>query len=107
MKSLRTYVMVGALLWTLGLLGMWGVLITFHRQRFQFLAAVHGYPHTLLVGALAVMVFGFAIVRRGIKGLKVEAEWRAIPGRPCIRRRGSRRARPTTRSGTRRSSRWC
>src|SRR5262249_25033673 len=49
MRSLRGYVMVGAALWTIGLLAMWAVYITFHRDRFEFLAAVHGYPHTLML----------------------------------------------------------
>src|SRR4029453_8450915 len=66
MKSLRGYVMVGAVLWTLGLLASWAVLITFHQDRFRFLMVVHGYPHTLMVTAIAAMFVGFAIVRRGL-----------------------------------------
>ena len=66
MRSLRGYVLVGAVLWTLGLLAGWGVMITFHRERFQFLVTVHSYPHMLLVGAVAAMLVGFAIVRRGL-----------------------------------------
>jgi signal transduction histidine kinase len=69
MKSLRAYVMVGAVLWTLGLLAMWAVYITFHRDKFEFLAAVHGYPHTLMVSAIAAMLIGFATVRRGLAPL--------------------------------------
>ena len=69
MKSLRGYVMVGAVLWTLGLLGFWGVYITFHRDRLQFLASVHRSPHTLMVGAIIAMLVGFATVRRGLAPL--------------------------------------
>jgi len=67
--SLRRYVMVGAALWTLGLLGVWAVFLTLHREAFQWLAAVHGYPHTLMLGAILAMLAGFAIVRRGIAPL--------------------------------------
>jgi signal transduction histidine kinase len=69
MKSLRGYVMVGAVLWTLGLLGFWGVYITFHRDRLQFLVAVHRSPHTLMVAAIIAMLVGFATVRRGLAPL--------------------------------------
>jgi signal transduction histidine kinase len=69
MRSLRLYVMVGAVLWTIGLLAMWAVYITFHRDRFEFLVTVHGYPHTLMVSAIAAMLIGFATVRRGLAPL--------------------------------------
>ena len=69
MTSLRRYVMVGAALWTLGLLAVWAVVLTLHREAFQFIAVVHGYPHTLAVGAIIAMLAGFAIVRRGIAPL--------------------------------------
>jgi signal transduction histidine kinase len=66
MKSLRAYVMVGAILWTFGLMGAWGVALTFHREAFQVLATVHHYPHTLMVSAIAAMFAGFALVGRGL-----------------------------------------
>ncbi len=69
MTSLRRYVMVGAVLWTLGLLGTWALVLTFHRGAFQWIAVVHGYPHFLMIGTILVMVFGFAIVRRGLSPL--------------------------------------
>jgi signal transduction histidine kinase len=69
MRSLRGYVMVGAVLWTLGLLAMWAVYITFHRDRFEFLVTVHGYPHALMFSAIAAMLIGFATVRRGLAPL--------------------------------------
>ena len=69
MRSLRGYVMVGAVLWTFGLLAAWGVMITFHRERFQFLVVVHGYPHLLMATAIVAMLIGFAIVRRGLSPL--------------------------------------
>lgn len=69
MTSLRRYVMIGAALWTLGLLAVWAVLLTLHREAFEVLAVVHGYPHTLAVAAIIAMLAGFAIVQRGIAPL--------------------------------------
>ncbi len=69
MTSLRRYVMVGAVLWTLGLLGTWALVLTFHRGAFQWIAVVHGYPHILMIGTILVMVYGFLIVRRGLSPL--------------------------------------
>jgi signal transduction histidine kinase len=66
MRSLKAHVLIGAALWTLGLLAVWAVVLTFHRHAFEFLAAVHGYPHTLMVSAIAAMFAGFAIVGRGL-----------------------------------------
>ena len=70
MSSLRRAVVVGAVLWTFGLLAVWAVLLTLHREAFQFLAVLHGYPHTLMVGAIVAMIAGFAIVRRGMAPLE-------------------------------------
>jgi signal transduction histidine kinase len=69
MTSLRRGVMVGAALWTLGLLGTWALALTFHRAAFQWIAVVHGYPHLLMVGTILVMIAGYAIVRRGLAPL--------------------------------------
>jgi signal transduction histidine kinase len=66
MRSLKAHVLIGAALWTLGLLAVGAVVLTFHRHAFEFLAAVHGYPHTLMVSAIAAMFAGFAIVGRGL-----------------------------------------
>ena len=70
MRSLRAYVIVGAVLWTLGLLAVWAVVLTFHHEAFQGIAVIHGYPHTLMVGAIAAMSAGLAIVGRGLVPLK-------------------------------------
>jgi signal transduction histidine kinase len=69
MTSLRRYVMVGAVLWTLGLMGTWALLLTFHRGAFQWIAVVHGYPHFLMLGTILVTIYGFVIVRRGLSPL--------------------------------------
>jgi signal transduction histidine kinase len=67
--SLRLHVIVGAALWTVGLMAVWAVMLTFHRESFQALAVVHHYPHTLMVVAIAAMITGMAIVTRGIAPL--------------------------------------
>jgi len=69
-KSLRRYVMVGAVLWTFGLLAVWAVAVTVHRELFNTIAVVHRYPHTLMVAAILAMVAGFAIVSRGLLPLE-------------------------------------
>ena len=69
MTSLRRYVMVGAALWTLGLLGTFALALTFHRAAFQWIAVVHRSPHLLMVLTIFVTIAGFAIVRRGLAPL--------------------------------------
>jgi signal transduction histidine kinase len=68
-KSLRQYVIVGAALWTLGLLAVWAVVLTFHHEAFQGIAVIHRYPHTLMVAAIVAMLLGLATVGRGIAPL--------------------------------------
>ncbi len=69
MSSLRSHVMVGALLWTLGLLAVWAIVLTLYGPVRQTIVVVHGYPHTLLVFAIASMIAGFWIVRAGLRPL--------------------------------------
>src|SRR6185369_7922920 len=69
MRSLRASVMVGAALWTLGLLAVWAVVITLYAHALQPIAVIHGYPHTLALVAIAAMVAGFRIVRAGLRPL--------------------------------------
>ncbi|HEY2433242.1 MAG TPA: sensor histidine kinase [Vicinamibacterales bacterium] len=61
--------MIGAVLWTLGLLGTWALALTFHRAAFQWIAVVHGSPHLLMLGTILVTVAGYVIVRRGLSPL--------------------------------------
>ena len=67
MRSLRLSVLVGASLWTLGLLAAWAVLLTLNHRAFMSVAVVHAYPHSLGMLALAAMLFGFLVVRGGLK----------------------------------------
>jgi signal transduction histidine kinase len=68
-RSLRLHVVLGAALWTVGLMAGWAVLLTFHRESFQRLAVIHHYPHTLMVVAIAAMIVGMGIITRGIAPL--------------------------------------
>lgn len=69
MNSLRRHVMVGALLWTMGLLAVWAIVLTLYGTVRQTIVVVHSYPHTLLVVAIASMIAGFWIVRTGLRPL--------------------------------------
>jgi signal transduction histidine kinase len=69
MRSLRLSILLGACLWTVGLLAAWAVLLTLHHHAFMSIAFVHDYPRTL--GAISVggMLAGFALVRAGLRPL--------------------------------------
>lgn len=70
MKSVRLYVLIGAVLWTLGLLAVWGVAITVYGPRIRrSIIVVHAYPHTMAAVAIVSMVVGFLIVRAGLQPL--------------------------------------
>jgi signal transduction histidine kinase len=70
MRSLRSQVLLGAVLWTLGLLAVGATALTFHRSAFQFLAVVHFHPNALMIGAALCMAAGFAVVRAGFTPLR-------------------------------------
>ena len=67
MKSLRGMVLIGAALWTIGLLAVWAVTITLNQDALHSVALVHSYPHSLGVLAILSMLAGFAMVRAGLR----------------------------------------
>ena len=69
MRSLRGNVMLGAALWTIGLLAVWAIALTLYGALRHSIVVVHSYPHSLMVIAIAAMFAGFAIVRSGLKPL--------------------------------------
>lgn len=69
MRSLRLSVLIGACLWTLGLLAAWAVVLTLNHHVFMSVAVVHAYPHSLGLVAIGSMLAGFALVRAGLKPL--------------------------------------
>lgn len=69
MKSLRGNVMLGAVLWTLGLLAVWATALSLYGSVRRSVIVVHAYPHSLMLVAIVAMAAGFAIVRAGLKPL--------------------------------------
>jgi signal transduction histidine kinase len=69
MTSLRVMVLIGACLWTVGLLAVWAVTITLNQKALHSVVIVHAYPHSLGMVAVAAMLAGFAMVRSGLKPL--------------------------------------
>jgi len=67
MSSLRRNVLIGAALWTLGLLAVWAVYITLYGAHMRGVIVVHSYPHTLAMVAVVSMIIGFWIVRAGLR----------------------------------------
>ena len=65
MRSLRSYVFLGAILWTAGLMGLLTTAITFHPRQFHFLIVAHSHPNALMVGAVVCMAVGLVVVRTG------------------------------------------
>ena len=66
MKSLRGSVLLGASLWTLGLLGVWSVIITIYGPRWTALRVVHAHGHVMVVFAAVALAGGYAVVRAGL-----------------------------------------
>jgi signal transduction histidine kinase len=69
MRTLRGMILVGAVLWTVGLLAIWAVMITLNQTAMHSVVVVHSYPHSLGVVAAGAMIAGFVLVRRGLKPL--------------------------------------
>jgi signal transduction histidine kinase len=69
MRTLRGMILVGAVLWTVGLLAIWAVMITLNQTAMHSVVVVHAYPHSLGVLAAGAMIAGFVLVRRGLKPL--------------------------------------
>jgi signal transduction histidine kinase len=66
MKSLRGSVLLGAVLWTLGLLSVWSVVITIYGPKWTAMRAVHSHAHIMVVFAAVTLVAGYAVVRAGL-----------------------------------------
>ena len=65
MKSLRRYVIVGALLWTVGLMAAWTVAITINPSLFFSVRIVHSHAHFMGFLAIVALITGFTVVRSG------------------------------------------
>ncbi len=69
MRSLRGNVVFGAFLWTVGLLAVYAIVLTFYASAFRGLYVIHAHPHGLMVVAIVAMVAGLAFVRAGLAPL--------------------------------------
>jgi signal transduction histidine kinase len=65
-KSLRGSVIMGAVLWTFGLLAVWAVALTVESRVWHSIAVVDSHAHLMAVLAAAALVGGFAVVRSGL-----------------------------------------
>jgi signal transduction histidine kinase len=72
MRSLRTSVVLGSVLWTLGLLAAWALFLTFYANSLSHtrLIRIHSYPHGLMFSSIAMMIAGFWIVRTALAPLR-------------------------------------
>jgi len=66
MRSLRGSVLLGAILWTLGLLAVWSIILTFYSDAFSSIRVVHRHAHMMAVLAIVTAIAGFAVVRAGL-----------------------------------------
>ena len=87
MRSLRTSVVLGAILWTLGLLAAWALFITFYSKYLMHtqVVKIHSFPHVLMFTSIATMAAGLWIVRGALAPL------RELRGRLGQIERGERR----------------
>lgn len=72
MRSLRTSVVLGSILWTLGLLAAWALFLTFYANSLSHtrMVRIHSYPHVLMLSSIATMIAGFWIVRTALAPLR-------------------------------------
>jgi signal transduction histidine kinase len=65
-------VVLGSVLWTLGLLAAWALILTFYADSLSHtrLVRIHAYPHALMATSIATMIAGFWIVRTSLAPLK-------------------------------------
>ena len=81
MRSLRTSVLLGAFLWTLGLLSVETILITIYSAYLYPIRIVHQHAHLMAVLAILTAIAGFAVVRSGLAPLdELRRRLRAIQG---------------------------
>jgi signal transduction histidine kinase len=80
-RSLRASVLLGAFLWTLGLLSVETILITIYSAYLYPIRIVHQHAHLMAVLAILTAIAGFAVVRSGLAPLdELRRRLRAIQG---------------------------
>ena len=66
LRSLRGRVMMGAVLWTAGLLAVTTILMAFNLPAMRWIVRVHSHRHEAAVVAAACMIAGLALVRTAL-----------------------------------------
>jgi len=69
--SLRTRVLLGAALWTIGLLALSILALTFHAEAWVVLRALHSHTPFAFLIAVVSMLGGLAVVAGGLKSITV------------------------------------
>ena len=67
MSSLRRRLLLGAILWTVGLVAVSTIVVTLSRHAYETLRSVHDHGAMAAVIALACMTIGFAVMRRALE----------------------------------------
>lgn len=70
MTSVRSKVLLGAMLWTFGMLAAFSVVLTYHHPMFDALRVVHQHAPFMGLLAIASMAAGAAVVRATLKPLQ-------------------------------------
>ncbi len=70
MTSVRSKVLLGAMLWTFGMLAAFSVVLTYHHPMFDALRVVHQHAPFMALLAIASMAAGAAVVRATLKPLQ-------------------------------------
>jgi len=65
-RSLRTSLLIGAVLWTFGLLAVWSILITLYYRQMYPIRIVHAHSHAMGILAILSAIGGFLMVRSGL-----------------------------------------
>jgi signal transduction histidine kinase len=66
MRSLRGRLVLGAVLWTVGLLAVWAVVLTVSHRARSTVIVVHAHAAMMSILAVASMLAGLAMVRRAL-----------------------------------------
>jgi signal transduction histidine kinase len=69
-SSVRSKVLIGALLWTFGMLAAFSVVLTYHHPIFDTFRVVHAHAHVMMGVALVLMAAGAAVVRATLAPLQ-------------------------------------
>ena len=70
MTSVRSKVLLGAVLWTFGMLAAFSVVLTFHLPVFETLRIVHSHAYIMMALAALSMIAGAAVVRSTLAPLQ-------------------------------------